>query len=371
MFIYDILTIFDKYKYSYEDKNGDKMELIKKISVIIGILCCFLISCVTYRGNVKGKNGIELSEFIEIGGINQYINIRGNNIDNPIIVFIHGGPGSPMTSLILGYQTEWEDTFTIINWDQRNAGKTYTENNFSQVYSTLSFEKIFDDAWELTQYIMRRFNKEKIIIMGHSWGSIIGSALVQRHPEAFLAYISVSQVINPLESEYIGINLLLDMANNANNAKDIRTIHELLPYPSDFDSDIAKFEKIFKLRLKYGLIDGMSRSIVNLSLHSPYYSLRDNLFFLKNQIKIQLPLYEYLYSFDIRKLGNSYQIPILYIMGENDVLLYKLAKDFYDEIEAPLKKFFTIPESGHLPMLDDPESFAKILVEEIYPIILK
>jgi pimeloyl-ACP methyl ester carboxylesterase len=316
-----------------------------------------------------GGHGIEISEFIEIGGINQYINIRGNNIDNPIILFLHGGPGSPMTSLILGYQTEWEDTFTIVNWDQRNAGKTYTKNNFSQVFSTLNFEQILNDAWELTQHIKERFNKDKIIIMGHSWGSIIGSALVQRHPEAFLAFISVSQVVNSIESERIGINLLLEMANNANNTKDITAINNLLPYPLNFDSDIAKFEEIHKLRLKYGLVDGMSRSIMNLSLRSPYYSLRDNLYFLKNMLKIQKPLYEYLYTFDIRDFGNSYQVPIFYLIGENDVLLYNLAQEFFEEIEAPFKKFITIPGTGHLPMLDDPKGFAKILVEKIVPLI--
>ena len=342
----------------------------KKYSLIIGILCCFLTSCVTYGSKTVGEHGIEISEFIEIGGINQYINIRGNNTDSPIILFLHGGPGSPMTSLILGYQAEWEDTFTIVNWDQRNAGKTYTKNNFSQVFSTLNFEQILNDTWELTQHIKERFNKDKIIIMGHSWGSIIGSALVQRHPEAFLAFISVSQVVNSIESERIGINILLEMANNANNTKDITAINNLLPYPSNFDSDITKFEEIHKLRLKYGLVDGMSRSIMNLSLRSPYYSLRDNLYFLKNMLKIQKPLYEYLYTFDIRDFGNSYEIPLFYLIGENDVLLYNLAREFFEEIEAPLKKFITIPETGHLPMLDAPKGFTKILVEKIAPLII-
>lgn len=341
----------------------------KKYILIIGVLCCFMISCVTYGSKTVGENGIEISEFIEIGGINQYINIRGNNIDNPIILVLHGGPGSPMTSLILSYQKEWEGTFTVVNWDQRNAGKTYVKNNFSQVYPTLTFEKILDDAWELTRYIMGRFNKDKIIIMGHSWGSVIGSALIQRHPEAFLAYIGVSQVVNSIESECIGINLLLEMANNANNSRDVTAINNLLPYPLDFDCDLTKYDKIYKLRLKYGLINGMSRSIVNLSLRSPYYSLRDNFYFLKNMIKIQRPLYEYLYSFDIHDFGNSYQIPVFYLIGENDVLLYNLAQEYFKEIEAPFKTFISIPESGHLPMLDVPIVLARILVEEIAPII--
>jgi pimeloyl-ACP methyl ester carboxylesterase len=111
--------------------------------------------------------------------------------------------------------------------------------------------------------------------------------------------------------------------------------------------------------------------MINLSLSSPYYSLGDNLYLLKNMIKIQRPLFEYLYSFDIHNLTNFYKIPVFYLVGEKDVLIYDLAQKYYEQIDAPYKKFITIPETGHLPMLDNPQTFSSIMIEVIAPIIIK
>lgn len=318
--------------------------------------------------------GIDSEEMVQIGGIRQYIYIRGQNLDNPILLFLHGGPGSPMTPFLHGYQYEWEQSFTVVNWDQRGAGKTYFANDAGAVYQTLGFERMTQDAAELAEYLLKRFQRQKIILMGHSWGSELGMALVQRHPDFFSAYIAVGQVVNIRENERVGYETVLEAARKAGSSRDVRALEAMAPYPADnIDDTIGSLMKLRRYQHHYGFAESIDLGNILLVGTSPYYSFREALFFFKDATKIQRPLYEYVFQdFDARAYGTAYSVPVYYLMGETDYQTpITLAKEWFDQIEAPDKAFFTIKGAGHAAMIDKPGEFAQILTQAIRPRVVQ
>ena len=143
---------------------------------------------------ILASDGLDEEKVIEINGIKQWLSIRGQHVNHPIILFVHGGPGSPMTPMIYKYQKYLEDEYTIVNWEQRNTGRTYFLNKAkeTEIQKKLCIEQYVDDIYEVVTYLKETYKKD-IIIMGHSWGSTIGAIFVKQHPELVKAYIGIGQ----------------------------------------------------------------------------------------------------------------------------------------------------------------------------------
>jgi len=193
-------------------------------SLVILILLIFLgiirgiIPAVTRANNkINTHNGIDLMEMVEIGDIKQALYYRGQNMGNPVILFLHGGPGFANIPFIHTFQYDWEKDFTIVNWDQRNSGKTLTANDPKAVADTLTVERSVTDAHEVTQFIKQKLSKEKIIVLGQSWGAALGTMLVQKYPEDYSIYIGTGQPINGVGGERIGFERALEAALAAGN----------------------------------------------------------------------------------------------------------------------------------------------------------
>ena len=328
-----------------------------------------------FAHRIETASGIDSMETVEIGGIYHALYFRGQDVENPVILVLHGGPGMPDMPQLHNYQFELEHYFTFVRWDQRNAGKTFFLNNPEEVLETLTFARVLSDAYEITQHIRERLNKEQIIILGHSWGSVLGSALVQRHPQYFSAYIAVGQVVNMHESERLGFEAVLEAARANGNSRSIAEVEALGPPPQGgFSEDwISYLAEIRALMGRYGL-GGNFLQLAWISMTSPYYTLRENMYFITvDVLRNQLPLLEDIFSedFDIRNFGAAYQIPVFYIMGELDrQTSYQLAKEFFEEISAPYKAFFSIPNAGHFPMHENTIEYNRVLIEEIRPLLV-
>ncbi len=318
--------------------------------------------------------GIDRMELVEIGGIQQALYFRGQNVDNPVILLVHGGPGNSMMPYLQLYQYEWENDFTVVNWDQRNVGKTYLANNPEAVLPTMSAERVLEDVHEVTAYVKKQLNKDKIILMGHSWGTVLGTMAVQTFPEDYSAYIGVAQVVNMADNERIGYEKALELAKAAGNQKDIEALEAVRPYPpQEYDPNYTAMMTVRTYQSKYGLSVNMDFGDIISILAAPYYSfneLRNSSIFnpikvLRDQGGVARFLME---GADMRDYGADYQIPLYYIMAENDYISpYTLAKGFFDEIAAPDKQIFSIPDSGHLPFIENRAEFNHILLEEIAP----
>jgi pimeloyl-ACP methyl ester carboxylesterase len=140
---------------------------------------------------------IELEEYVPINGIRQYLFHSGARYENPVMLFLHGGPGSQASLFAHAFQDGWDDLFTVVHWDQRGAGKTLTKNPDS--YPTVDL--LIQDMLEIIGYLKQRYQQNKIVLLGHSWGSVLGSLFIKRHPDAIAYYLGVGQVIDKRESE--------------------------------------------------------------------------------------------------------------------------------------------------------------------------
>jgi pimeloyl-ACP methyl ester carboxylesterase len=180
---------------------------------------------------IVSPDGVEDLLPVMINGATEWLSIRGRDRRNPVLLFLHGGPGSPAMPEAYTFQSPWEDFFTVVQWDQRGTGKTYAANDPKALASTMTIEQMTSDAEEVTRYLQKRFAKRKIFLLGHSWGTVLGVALAQRHPEWFYAYLGVGQFVNLKKNEEEGYQFALDQARAHQNIDAERELLALAPYP--------------------------------------------------------------------------------------------------------------------------------------------
>jgi len=358
-------------------KRAVKMIGIIFASLILLILLIFfgiirgIIPAVTRANHkINTPSGIDLMETVEIGGIQQALYFRGQNVGNPVILILHGGPGFPLMPFLHGFQYDWEYDFTVVHWDQRNTGKTYFANDPEAVRGTINAQSVLRDAHEVTRYIKQKLNKDKIIIMGHSWGSVLGTMLVQTYPEDYSAYIGIGQAVSMRENVRVGYEKTLEAARAAGKQKDIAALEALAPCPppGGYDDNYRKrVTELQKYQAKYKL--AMGNELVIPLLTSPYYKLGDLRFALVADVSSQGDLMRFcVEEYDVYDYSLSYSVPVYYIMGENDYQTpYPLAEELFAQISAPDKAFFSIPDAGHMPMTDNKAEFTRVLLEEIRP----
>jgi Predicted hydrolases or acyltransferases (alpha/beta hydrolase superfamily) len=190
-------------------KRVGKVLLITLISIIGILLIGLIVMFIKSPGKIdplKDATGKEIvgslveKNFIEIGGIRQGFFIRSENPENPVLLFLHGGPGSPELPYSVAYESpeRLEKYFTVCYWEQRGAGMSFSE---SVEQGTMTVAQMVEDARQMTNYLQNRFKQEKIYLMGHSWGSYLGIKIIEKYPENYLAFVGIGQISNQLESE--------------------------------------------------------------------------------------------------------------------------------------------------------------------------
>ncbi|WPC42762.1 alpha/beta hydrolase [Clostridium sp. JS66] len=309
----------------------------------------------------KPNRLIYFEEYVRINGIEQYLFHAGTNYDNPVMLFLHGGPGFAESTLSHIFQEKWEEIFTVVHWDQRGAGKTLTKNPDK----CITVDLMLKDLFEIVQYLKRKYSKQKIIIFGHSWGTVLGSIFIKKYPEEVAYYIGTGQVISMFENERVGYEKVKELALQANDKKSLKELEALGDYPGD-NHGIAfkkKSEKLRAVQGKYNLAaNGNFSAIIGL-IKSPIFKLSD----ISALIKMDKPnekVIEFWSKFDIRSESAEYRVPIYYILGENDWQTpHVIAEEYFKKINAPHKKLYLIPGAGHMTMIDQPNLFFDALVD--------
>ena len=362
------------------------MEVFKKIMKILGIILAALAGIVVLAAivllafravnsskyKIQSERGIDESIYIDINGIHQYLHIRGEDIANPVMIFLHGGPGSPMGFAAPYYQRPIEKEFTVINYDQRGCGRTYYANG--QSTDNLTTEQLERDLDAIVDYARRHFGQEQVVIMGHSWGTILGAHYVHDHPEKIAAYIGVSQGVNNLYSGKIMLaEKALALAEKAENAdKDdaakLSGALERMKQVQAFDEmELSDLMTASSLSAKY-LSCGEEMSSLGqvwTGITSPYMNLTDVRWFLnmsdtESFFAMEEDLMrEAFFGFDLTEFGSEYKFPVYFICGSNDCAIpQEPTAAYYETITAPDKALVTIPNSGHSMFMDKPEEFA-------------
>lgn len=179
---------------------------MKSIFTVLVIL--IFASCSSTK-KIKTENGISEIQYLTINNTKQYVLIRGKDKSKPVLLFLHGGPGASATALLRKFNSELEDHFTVVYWDQRNAGKSYEKKTPKE---EIKVSKYIEDVDTLVSYLKNRFKVEKIFLVGHSWGTRLGLYAIQKHPENFMAYVGVGQELASYEGELISYQYTLKKA---------------------------------------------------------------------------------------------------------------------------------------------------------------
>lgn len=317
---------------------------------------------------IQSANGIETTEKVSIGGIDQYLNIRGTDTNNPVILFVHGGPGNVMMPFSHAFQNEWETHFTVVQWDQRNAGKTYFANDKALVAKTMSVDRMVKDLIDVTQYLRSRLSREKIFLVAHSWGSVIGTMAVKQRPELYQAYLGTGQVVAPWEADTYNYEKVLEIANAKNNLEAISELKTISPFPN---RNMKGFDVLGKWVEEFGGFyygeENVALTMIKLLLRSPDYSLRELSYFFNMPPKEWFE--EVMYSIDLNTLGYDFEVPMIYVMGEQELITpYPLVENYFKKIRSPYKKLVLFGDSAHMPMLSQPNKFADVIKTELLPL---
>lgn len=312
-------------------------------------------------------DSVQWEGHIGLGEIQQWISIKGEDKDNPILLFFHGGPGFPETPAINKYNAELQEAFLVVNWDQRGAGKSYCPDIPAE---TFTLEQFIDDAHELVLYLQERFDREKIYIMGHSWGTIIGTHLAHRYPHLFYAYIGVGQAVHFVEAELISYQFTVQQAETLQHEKALEELRELGPPPYPQREDISIQRKwLFTFG---GEVYGESSNFRYLLgilwdfIRDPSYSLGDILNTYRGNNRSGELLWDDLMAVNFFEQVPSLDIPVYFLTGRYDyVTVFEMVEKYYEVLEAPYKEIIWFQQSGHSPMYEEPQAFNRVLMEEI------
>lgn len=355
-------------------KVGKVMKAV--LGIAIGIVCILVIFVVSQRvfrkevAKIKTPNGIQESTYIDVNGIKQYIQIRGEDVNNPVIIFVHGGPANPIAYTSYYYQQDIENVATFIQYDQRGCGRTYYKNGCN---SDTNVDLLLEDLDGIVDYARERFQKEKVMIMGHSWGTALGSLYVLQHPEKVEAYIGLSQAINVREDKENAAKCAL-ATEAIKGTKDEAELKELLEHWRSVscyeELSMDKLSKMTTLSKKYigckGEVTGFD--MFKIGLFSPDMNLEDAKWFLEvsnpeKYLSHNKEVIDYfIFQYDLRKESYHYEVPVYYLCGEGDYIIHQEnARKYIEQIEAPYKEFTLVKNSGHDMFIDDTKVFGKVI----------
>lgn len=311
----------------------------------------------------KSKRLICIEEYAQINGINQYLFHLGTKYENPVLLYLHGGPGSAESLFAHLFQEKLEEIYTVVHWDQRGTGKTLTKN--PDKYPTIDL--MTDDLFDVIQYLKKKYKKEKISLIGHSWGSVLGSIFIKKYPEEVAYYIGFAQLVSMRENLTIAYKKLEESINQANDKKSFKRLKLIGDYPGEKivlnNELLKKCSKVLKLQKKYNLADRHDWAVFFQALKSPIFKISDISAYLKG-LKANKKVLEELAEYDLTSEPADYKVPIYYISGGDDWQVpYVIAQKYFEQINAPRKKFFLIPNAGHMLMVDQPKLFCDTLLE--------
>lgn len=303
-----------------------------------------------------------------INGNKQYIFIRGESRDNPVLLYLHGGPGTPDFYFVKDTLKPLEKIFTICYWEQRGAGRSYatlTDKN------SLTLEQMILDAAEVSKYLTEKFGQSKIYVLGQSWGTFLGSHLVYRYPQLFHAYLGVGQVSDQYLSE---LESYAFVKQQAAIHKHKSMLHKLTrrPVPAK-DAGVKEWSAYLNFQRWYVAVYRGSMRKKNVFLLAIWkllickeYSLADKLNYMKGASLSLNKLWDVIINTDVSETITEYRVPVYFFQGVHDHhTYYEGAQNYFDKLNAPEKRFYTFPDAAHFPHIDCFDEFERIIKEDI------
>lgn len=334
-------------------------------------LSLFLLLCLPAGGSLAlaqaapRLQAVDTSYYVTLGGVRQYVEIRGATNKLPVLLYLHGGPCMPATPLLRYHQAELSESFIVVSWDQRGCGRSA---EIDPRPGEMTLERHVQDAHELTDHLKAAFRKQRLLLVGHSWGSVLGVELAQRYPDDYLAYVGIGQVVNVTEGERVARDTLVSRARARGDTATVRAV-VINRYSTQegYADGLQGFLLHRRLLWLNGMMDHDPDAMLEAIAAADGYPT-DVAEWMQAALHAQGSLFRELMAADFTR-RTAFEIPVFFFVGRHDFNTpSQLVAEYVQRIEAPAKQVIWFEESGHSPPWEEPEVFRAHLAE-VYEVI--
>ncbi|MBO4679225.1 MAG: alpha/beta hydrolase [Lachnospiraceae bacterium] len=341
----------------------DKKTIKRLVIIILSIALFFLLARTVVPGwtpKIKGKNSISEFKKVEINGAKLQLMIRGADKSNPVLIFVHGGPCCSEIPYVRKYQKDWEKDFTIVHYDQRGSGKSY---KFGEDYSQVTTATHVEDLIALTEYIKEYLETDKVILLGHSFGTYIGTQAAALRPDLYRAYVGIGQMSDTVSSELNTLDKCIVAAKERNELKAAEELEAMRGSISE-GKQITPRDKVYEYGFGARLIND-NRDYTLAFIFGPEYNLIDAVRYMTAVSKYQDGLVMEALEHPVTGIVDKIDIPVYFVMGRYDGMTSpETAEEYLLSISGDgEKKFILFNESAHYPQFEEKEAFGAWLTQ--------
>ena len=314
---------------------------------------------------IDPAKGVDEANYVAIGGIEQWVTIRGQDRNNPVLLFLHGGPGDVTNPWTFALFAPWEKHFTVVQWDQRGAGRTLRKTG-PTVAPTMTLDRMTQDGIELAEYLRKHLGKEMIIVVAHSFGSILGLRMVRARPDFFYAYVGTGEVADSTKNYSVAYDALLKKAQAIGNQQALEELRHVGP-PPYFSGEGYQVQRRWANNFEGA--DQFLPGTLGLTLVAPGNSVQDINDSIDGQILSGNRLVPQTVPLTQTELGVDFAVPIFFFQGAEDFTTpTTLAQQYLASVQAPHKEFVSIEGCGHFAVFMCSNEFLKELVTRVSPL---
>jgi len=317
-------------------------------------------------------NSIASLERVRLGGVDQWLIIRGEDVNKPVLLFLSGGPGASEAGRVLRFNQELEKHFVVVIWEQRGCGKSYPSLNPRE---DLTVEQYAKDIVELSELLRARFDEDKIYLVGHSWGTIPSVRAVQARPDLFHAYVGSAQMVDVLETDHLIYDMVMERSRQSGDSQFVQTLEKQGRPPYTGKNPIVSYATLFGREYQLFEVPNIKNrdylqngDVLFMMLKQPEYGWLDRIYFLLGMLNTFNVVYPQLQDMDYRLDATHFEVPVYLMLGRHDMNNPPvIPQEYFDLLEAPRKELIYFEESGHGMIWEEADLFHKIMAETILP----
>ena len=355
-------------------------ELTWTVFAVIAALGAGFLGCRMFArrhlrrvNRLVGEAAINRAGPVVLGGVPQWVSIRGRDRCNPVLLFLHGGPGTVFSGIAYSYQGPWEEYFTVVNWDQRGSGRSRNRGD-----GPVGLETLVSDGVELIDHLRRELEQDKVFLLGHSWGGFLGFHIAHRCPERLHAFVGLAPLLGMQAGYRESHRVLTEAATAAGDERALKRLQEAgpeLPAPAD-RGHLKTLRAVIGLLPAYGMswhnqtgIGGMFARVLTFAFFSPDLRLREIGQALGGSRAYVLGLFREIHDMYLpASLGTRFETPVILVSGEHDQQApIALVRGFAESIQAPGKAFKVLRGSAHAAIWEAPGQILAVLLEDVLP----